>query len=42
MNEALEQSLRAGRVVSGLRNFLTRGDMEVRVENVAAMIFGSA
>ena len=38
MTEALEQSLRAGQVVSRLRNFLTRGDMEVRVENVAAMI----
>jgi PAS domain S-box-containing protein len=38
MNEALEQSLRAGQVVSQLRNFLIRGDMEVRVENVAAMI----
>jgi two-component system sensor kinase FixL len=38
MNEALEQSLRAGQVVSRIRNFLTRGDMEVRVENVAALI----
>ena len=38
MNEALEQSLRAAQVVSRIRNFLTRGDMEVRVENVAAMI----
>jgi PAS domain S-box-containing protein len=38
MNEALEQSLRAGQVVSRFRNFLTRGDMEVRVENVAAII----
>ena len=38
MSEALEQSLRAGQIVSRLRNFLTRGDMEVRVENVAAMI----
>jgi PAS domain S-box-containing protein len=38
MTEALEQSLRAGQIVSRLRNFLTRGDLEVRVENVAAMI----
>ena len=38
MNEALEQSLRAGQVVSRLRNFLIRGDTEARVENIAAMI----
>jgi PAS domain S-box-containing protein len=38
MNEAVQQSLRAGQVVGGLRNFLVRGDTETRVEDVATMV----
>ena len=38
MDEAVQQSLRAGQVVSRLRNFLIRGDTETRVENVATMV----
>jgi PAS domain S-box-containing protein len=38
MNEAVQQSLRAGQVVGRLRNFLIRGDTETRVEDVATMV----
>ena len=38
MDEAVQQSLRAGRVVGRLRNFLIRGDTETRVEDVATMV----
>ena len=38
MNEAVQQSVRAGQVVGRLRNFLIRGDTETRVEDVATMV----
>jgi signal transduction histidine kinase len=38
MDEAVQQSLRAALVVSGLRNFLIRGETETRCENVSAMV----
>ena len=38
MDQAVQQSLRAGQVVARLRNFLIRGDTETRVENVATMV----
>ena len=38
MNEAVQQSLRAGQVVGRLRNFLIRGDTETRVEDIATMV----
>jgi C4-dicarboxylate-specific signal transduction histidine kinase len=38
MNEAVQQSVRAGQVVGRLRNFLIRGDTETRVENIATMV----
>ena len=38
MDEAVQQSLRAGQVVGRLRNFLIRGDTETRVEDVATMV----
>jgi PAS domain S-box-containing protein len=38
VDEAGQQSLRAGQVVGRLRNFLIRGDTERRVEDVATMV----
>jgi two-component system sensor kinase FixL len=38
MNEAVQQSLRAGQVVGRLRNFLIRGETEMRVEDIAPMV----
>ncbi len=38
MDEAVQQSLRAGQVVGRLRNFLIRGDTEMRVEDVETMV----
>ena len=38
MDEAVQQSLRAGQVVGRLRNFLIRGDSETRVEDVMTMV----
>jgi PAS domain S-box-containing protein len=38
MNEAVQQSLRAGQVVGRLRNFLIRGETEMRVEDIATMV----
>jgi C4-dicarboxylate-specific signal transduction histidine kinase len=38
MNEAVQQSVRAGQVVGRLRNFLIPGNMETRVEDVATMV----
>ncbi len=38
MDEAVQQSLRAGQVIGRLRNFLIRGDTETRVEDVATMV----
>jgi PAS domain S-box-containing protein len=38
MDEAVQQSLRAGQVVGRLRNFLIRGDTETRVEDIATMV----
>jgi PAS domain S-box-containing protein len=38
MDEAVQQSLRAGQVIGRLRNFLIRGDTETRVEDIATMV----
>ena len=38
MDEAVQQSLRAGQVISRLRNSLIRGDTETRVEDIATMV----
>jgi PAS domain S-box-containing protein len=38
INEAVQQSLRAGQVVGRLRNFLIRGETETRVEDIATMV----
>jgi PAS domain S-box-containing protein len=38
MSEAAEQTLRAGQIIRRLRDFVTRGETEKRIENVAAMI----
>ena len=38
MDEAVQQSLRAGQVVVRLRNFLIPGNTETRVEDVATMV----
>jgi PAS domain S-box-containing protein len=38
MNEAVQQSVRAGQVVGRLRNFLIRGETETRVEDIATMV----
>ena len=38
MNEAVEQTLRAGQIIRRLRDFLTRGEAEKRVEDVVPMI----
>ena len=38
MDEAVQQSLRAGRVIGRLRNFLIRGDTETRIEDIATMV----
>jgi PAS domain S-box-containing protein len=38
MSEAVEQMLRAGQIIRRLRDFLSRGEAEKRVEDVVAMI----
>ena len=38
MSEAVEQTLRAGQIIRRLRDFLTRGEAEKRVEDVVPMI----
>jgi C4-dicarboxylate-specific signal transduction histidine kinase len=38
MGEAAEQTLRAGQIVRRLRDFVTRGETEKRVESVASLI----
>jgi PAS domain S-box-containing protein len=38
MSEAVEQTLRAGQIIRRLRDFLTRGETEKRVEDVIPMI----
>ena len=38
MGEAVEQALRAGQIIRRLRDFLTRGEAEKRIENVVPMI----
>jgi C4-dicarboxylate-specific signal transduction histidine kinase len=38
MDEAVQQSLRAGQVIGRLRNFLIRGDTETHVEDIATMV----
>jgi PAS domain S-box-containing protein len=38
MEEAAEQTLRAGQIIRRLRDFVTRGESEMQVESVAAMV----
>jgi PAS domain S-box-containing protein len=38
MSDAAEQTLRAGQIIRRLRDFVTRGETERRIENVASMI----
>jgi PAS domain S-box-containing protein len=38
IHEAAEQTLRAGQIIQRLRHFVTRGESEKQVENVAALI----
>ena len=38
MDEAVQQSLRAGQVIGRLRDFVIRGDTEMRVEDIGTMV----
>jgi C4-dicarboxylate-specific signal transduction histidine kinase len=38
MEEAVEQSLRVGQIIRRLRDFVTRGETEKRIESVAALV----
>jgi PAS domain S-box-containing protein len=38
LNEAADQALRAGEIIRRLREFVTRGETEMRVENLPALI----